>query len=464
MLTVSFVCGCAGGPSGLMGGAGCGISGGCGDIGCTDPNCLGGLDDMSDPYSVSQIPGSGAVLPGCAAPEIMGQHVVSGPPMGIAANEGVVVSGPTCGQCQGNGCPGGCIQAIGSGARNALGALHGGGQARQPAHRPISRVPRELEKTTLPRHVIEAPDILLIEAVDNLRTEQSRLEAGDSLVVQVGQTVPVDPTEGRVDQLFKVINGVYAVAVDGYVDLGPEYGKVLLEGLTLDEARVRMEQHLRRTLKSPKLFLSFANQRTRQLIGGQHLVRPDGTVSLGIYGSVRVAGMTIDEARNRIENHLSPQIHRPRVAVDILAYNSKFYYVIADGGGAGEQVIKLPCTGNETVLDAIANIRGLPTVASKSDIWIARPAPAGTGADQRLAVDWNSIARGGITDTNYQLLPGDRLYVKADDLIVFDTWVAKLTAPWERIFGFAILGNGTVRALQVGRGAQAGGGAGGIGF
>ena len=59
-----------------------------------------------------------------------------------------------------------------------------------------------------------------------------------------------------------------------------------------------------------------------------------------------------------------------------------------------------------------------------------------------------------------ELLPGDKLYVKADDLILFDTWVAKITAPWERIFGFTILGNATVRALQSGAGAQGGG----IGF
>lgn len=353
------------------------------------------------------------------------------------------------GGCGGSSCGGGC---------NSQGCLSGG-KVRQAGFRGPSNIPRELDKTTLPRHVIEPPDILLIEAVDNLRLTSSRMRAGDNIIVQVGQTVPVDPTEGRVDQLFKVINGAYTVGVDGYLDLGPEYGKVLLEGTTLDEARHRMDQHLRRTLKSPKLYIAYADTRTKQLITGQHLVRPDGTVSLGLYGSVMVTGLTIEEARHRVQAHLSQHIHRPQVAIDVLAYNSKYYYVIADGGGAGEQVVKLPCTGNETVLDAIANIRGLPTVASKSEIWIARPSPAGSGLGQRLPVRWNDIVRDGATDTNYQLLPGDKLYVKADDLIVFDTWVAKITAPWERIFGFTILGNGTVRALQRGADSQ-----GGVGF
>lgn len=444
----------------------------CGNPNCTDPCCMGDLSELAlinspgcttpatcaVPDTASDVPSplfaENNLTEGCGANDDCASDVTCVAPQPEPVSCELAASGfgspfTKCGPgCSGRPGCNGCLQ------RRPIQTV---------GHRPPSPLPRELDKTTLPRHVIEPPDILLIEAIDNLRLETSRLQAGDSLIVQVGQTVPVDPTEGRVDQLFKVINGGYTVNVDGYIDLGPEYGKVLLEGLTLDEARARMDKHLRRTLRAPKLYIAFADARTRQIVGGQHLVRPDGTVSLGIYGSVYVTGMTLEEAQHQIQTHLAKHIHRPQVAVDILAYNSKYYYVIADGGGAGEQVIKLPCTGNETVLDAIANIRGLPTVASKSEIWIARPAPAGTGGDQQLPVRWNDIVRGGATDTNYQLLPGDRLYVKADDLILFDTWVAKITAPWERIFGFTILGNGTVRALQRGRSAQGGGG-GGFGF
>ena len=41
--------------------------------------------------------------------------------------------------------------------------------------------------------------------------------------------------------------------------------------------------------------------------------------------------------------------------------------------------------------------------------WVARQAPANFGRDQILPVDWNAIAHGGVTDTNYQILPGDRV-------------------------------------------------------
>ena len=63
------------------------------------------------------------------------------------------------------------------------------------------------------------------------------------------------------------------------------------------------------------------------------------------------------------------------MAVDIYAYNSKFYYVITDGAGLGDAVVKFPITGNDTVLDALAEVNGMQEVSSKR-IWIARPAPA----------------------------------------------------------------------------------------
>src|SRR5581483_3121843 len=82
-----------------------------------------------------------------------------------------------------------------------------------------------------------------------------------------------------------------------------------------------------------------------QPIRGQHLVRPDGTVGLGIYGSVFVSGMTLDEAKVAIANVLAQRIKDfdiKNLNVDVLAYNSKVYYIITDGGGYGEQVYRVP--------------------------------------------------------------------------------------------------------------------------
>ncbi|MCA9049605.1 MAG: polysaccharide biosynthesis/export family protein [Planctomycetaceae bacterium] len=321
-------------------------------------------------------------------------------------------------------------------------------------------VPRELQKTNLPEYRIEPPDILLIEAVNNLRPSFAPVHAGEPLIVQVNRTIPFTPTEEPVSQQFKQINGIYVIGTDGYLNLGPEYGKVLVAEQNLEEIQRRVEMHLKRILTNPQVLVTLPNPQNYQYVAGPHLVRPDGTVGLGIYGSLNVTGLTLAQAKCELERHLSQHIHNPQVSVDVLAYNSKVYYVITDGGGAGEQVYRLPSTGNETVLDAIANVRGLPTVASRGSIWIARPAPESCRPDQILPVNWDGVARGAETCTNYQVLPGDRIYVKADKFITFDTNLSKITAPFERLFGFVILGNGTVRTLQ--RGANGFGTGGGF--
>jgi protein involved in polysaccharide export with SLBB domain len=319
-------------------------------------------------------------------------------------------------------------------------------------------LPRELNKVSLPDYVVEPPDILLIEVSGGQKLPNAKLRAGERLHVRVGNTLPVDTFDDPVARAFKQIDDTYRVQPDGTLNFGPEYGAVPVRGLTIQEARRLIELHLQQTLRTPQVYLSRSTDQADQPVTGEHLVRPDGTVSLGIYGSVYVSGSTLSSAQQAIQRHLSGHMNQPEVYIDVLAYNSKVFYIVTDGGGAGEQVFRFPCTGNETVLDALSQINDLPTVASKKDIWIARPAPPEVGYEQILNVDWNGIVRGGQSKTNYQLLPGDRLYVQADRLVTFDTMIARITAPLERVAGFVLLGHGAFRSVQNGHNFQAGGG------
>jgi polysaccharide export outer membrane protein len=300
-------------------------------------------------------------------------------------------------------------------------------------------MPRELEKVTLPSYVVEPPDILLIDALRVVPLPPYHIEPLDSLYIQASNTLPMEP-----------LGGVYGVDPGGNVNLGIAYGTVHLVGLTLEEAKEALERHLKQIIKNPppQVLVSLAQSRALQQIRGEHLVRPDGTVGLGTYGDVYVAGLTLQDTRSAIEAQLSKYLLKPEVSVDVFAYNSKVYYIITDGAGNGEGVYRFPITGNETVLDAMSQINGLPLVASKHRIWIARPAPAGTDCDQVLPVDWDAIARGGRTATNYQVLPGDRIYVQAQPLITFDVYLARALAPIERTFGITILGAGVVSSLR----------------
>jgi polysaccharide export outer membrane protein len=193
-----------------------------------------------------------------------------------------------------------------------------------------------------------------------------------------------------------------------------------------------------------------------QPIEGQHLVKPDGKINLGIYGEVYVAGMTIASAKvavaallkDRLKSDKELSFFEKELQVDVIAFNSKFYYIITDGGGYGEAVYRIPITGNETVLDALSQINGLPVVASKKRIWVARATPNECTHPQILPVDWCGITKYGSAKTNYQIFPGDRIYVQADHLITIDSWLAKILNPIERVTGAVLLGSATANSIR----------------
>ena len=326
-----------------------------------------------------------------------------------------------------------------------------------------SSIPRELAKATLPEYRVEPPDILLVDAVNNIRPTNDELRAGDQILIRASNTLPIDLEGDQLTNEFRVINTLYSVQSDGTVDLGPEYGTVHIEGVTLEAAKALIITHLRDKvgLAQPSVAISMPDVAGKQLIAGEHLVRPDGTIALGVYGAVYVSGHTLPEIKDIIETYLKDEMHNPEVSVDVLGYNSKQIYIVSDGGGFGETVTRLPFTGNETVLDAISEVQGLSEVSSKT-IWVARPAPSGTNVAQTMLVDWEAITRGGITTTNYQLFPGDRIFIEADHQIAFDNAFSKFIAPLENFDGFALLNLGLWRAARNVNQIQGGGGGGGF--
>ncbi len=305
-----------------------------------------------------------------------------------------------------------------------------------PAPPVESNIPRELSPVSLPRYVVEPPDILLIEGVKLVPKSPHKIETFDVLLVRV---------EGGFSE--QPINDPFNVDADGSVNLGPAYGRIQVVGRTIEEAEDKIRTELSKRLTAPEVSVSLVSSDSgAQPISGQHLVGLDGRVNLGTYGSVYVSGATLEQARSAIEHQLSLKLDSPVVTVDILAYNSKVYYVITEGGGVGETVIRLPITGNETVLDAVSEIGGLSQFSS-SKMWIARPAPNGVGCEQILPVDWKSISRGGATATNYQMMPGDRLFVAVNRLDSLGSAVTRLLRPMESIFAFVSLGTSTANRI-----------------
>ncbi|WP_165227606.1 polysaccharide biosynthesis/export family protein [Aquisphaera insulae] len=213
-------------------------------------------------------------------------------------------------------------------------------------------------------------------------------------------------------------------------------------------------------------------------ISGERLVRPDGKISLGWYGEVYVAGLTISEAKEKIIFHLRKFLHdetlglyeeeedadgyphvkmdkdgKPmhinprdsdRVFVDVTAYNSKNYYVLGDVAAPG----RLPITGNETVLDALEFAGGLLPTAAPQNVRLVRPAPPGACCEQTLPVNLAAIMSGGDSTTNYQLMPGDRLVVYRDPIVRTTVFLDRLAAPFQTVLNAMLQYSFTARSVE----------------
>ena len=202
-------------------------------------------------------------------------------------------------------------------------------------------------------------------------------------------------------------------------------------------------------------------------ISGERLVRPDGTISLGFYGDVYVAGLSLPEIKEKIVLHLrkwisdealgffqeNPTTHKverisPRdsdaVFVDIGSYNSKVYYVQGDIAAPG----RYPVTGNETVLDAINNASGLMPTAAPQNIRLVRPAPSGVSCEQVLPVNLAAIISAGDPTTNYQLMPGDRIVVYRDPIVRVTVFLDRLAAPFQTVLNTTLQYGFTARTIK----------------
>jgi len=156
--------------------------------------------------------------------------------------------------------------------------------------------------------------------------------------------------------------------------------------------------------------VAYALPAKAELVDGEHCVRPDGTVSLGMYGNLAVDGLTVDQARAPITKQLKLQAKPEgglRVRVEVVASNSKVCYVIARGQ-EGDQVHRLPFDGRATVASAVLEFEGLAAAATEGGVWLSRP----TGKEVKiLKVDWQAITGAGRLASNRRLEAGDRVFV-----------------------------------------------------
>ena len=158
-------------------------------------------------------------------------------------------------------------------------------------------------------------------------------------------------------------------------------------------------------------------------------VRPDGRISMDLIGDVDVEGRTIAEVRAEITRRMSEYIVRPDVTVVLARSNSRRIYVFGEVRITGAY----PIIGNIDARGALG-LAGGPTRFSKlSTSRLVRQEAAGQRVYQ---VNLEAITLYGDGRTNYELQPGDVLYVPPNAFARVGYAIGVVLFPLQQVLGF----------------------------
>jgi len=143
---------------------------------------------------------------------------------------------------------------------------------------------------------------------------------------------------------------------------------------------------------------------------GNQPVLQDGTIDLGKFGRPVVAWKTVTQIETDVKKLIDSQSkEKTPITIRLIGRESKVFYVLGEINAPRAY----PLAGRETVLDGILMAGGLTRQADSNKIILSRPTLA-DGCRVVLPVCYNPIAQLGDTSTNYQLQPGDRIFVPSE--------------------------------------------------
>lgn len=148
---------------------------------------------------------------------------------------------------------------------------------------------------------------------------------------------------------------------------------------------------------------------------GDQVVLQDGTIDLGEFGRPVVAGQTVAQIEAQVQQAIAAKAkdkEESLVNVRLVGRVSKVFYVLGEVNAPGA----FPLSGRETVLDGIIAAGGITRAANTKKVILSRPTPP-DGCRVVLPVCYNNIVQLGDTSTNYQLMPGDRIFIPSRGML-----------------------------------------------
>jgi polysaccharide export outer membrane protein len=158
------------------------------------------------------------------------------------------------------------------------------------------------------------------------------------------------------------------------------------------------------------------------------VVRPDGRISVDLIGDVEVEGKTVEEVRALITKEVAHYILNPDVTVILSSSNSRVFFVFGEVARPGTY----PLTGHVTAVEALGIASGATRWANLGQGRLVRPTDE---APQAFRVDFKAITQSGDGRTNYELAPGDVIFLPPTAWARFGYALQAIFFPFQQVLG-----------------------------
>jgi polysaccharide export outer membrane protein len=148
----------------------------------------------------------------------------------------------------------------------------------------------------------------------------------------------------------------------------------------------------------------------------------DGTTSLPLVGTVRLAGLTVSQATLWLESLYRGQLQRPNLQLSVVRprplrvglvgeVERPGLYTLSTGGEASKTEAAVSISGLPTLVDAIQKAGGVTPTANLRSVWVQRRLPGSEPRFKRARVDLLALVREGDQSQNPLLFDGDTIRI-----------------------------------------------------
>jgi polysaccharide biosynthesis/export protein len=144
---------------------------------------------------------------------------------------------------------------------------------------------------------------------------------------------------------------------------------------------------------------------TDQLYFNGYTVDDHGNIRIPILGEVNVVGITVEEARKKIEDKLLTDYFKKEAEIFVTVKLAGFRYTV--NGEVNNPGTKILYQDKVTILEAVANSGDITITGDRKDVKVMRQFPQGT---EIYSIDLTNI--NAMQSPYFYLQPNDYIYIK----------------------------------------------------